>query len=134
MQCTDKQLKSCPTPPPPPPPPFFLILGKTLGELGGNVYTLFTIHSLLLSFHMYFIGGIFLLLSYRLKQELERLASDKNERFSAKLGALQFKFHQPPAHPSTAAWLGGIYVFYVSYGMQQRGHDCPRSLTHVHDL
>jgi actin-related protein 10 len=55
------------------------------------------------------LGGIASLpgLNYRLKQELERLASDKNERFSAKLGALQFKFHQPPAHPSTAAWLGG---------------------------
>ena len=46
--------------------------------------------------------------SYRLKQELERLVTDKCRQYSP-LGALKFKFHQPPAHASTTAWVGGTY-------------------------
>jgi actin-related protein 10 len=61
-----------------------------------------------LSGNILVVGGMASLpgFNYRLKQELERLVSDTSERFT-KLGALQFKFHHPPAHPSTAAWVGG---------------------------
>ena len=50
--------------------------------------------------------------SYRLKQELETLVNDKCQKFHSQLSALQFRFHQPPAHPSTVAWVGGM--FYIS--------------------
>ena len=55
--------------------------------------------------------------SYRLKQELERLVNDKCQKFHTPLSALQFRFHQPPAHPSTVAWVGGTYVVSNLYCM-----------------
>ena len=47
------------------------------------------------------------ILSYRLKEELEALVKDKCQKYNSVLGALQFKFHVPPAHTSTVAWVGG---------------------------
>lgn len=46
--------------------------------------------------------------SYRLKEELEGLIKDQCLRYHATLGSLSFKFHEPPAHPNCAAWLGGM--------------------------
>ena len=45
--------------------------------------------------------------SYRLKQELENLISDKCRKYHASLSALEFKFHTPPGKPNCTAWLGG---------------------------
>jgi actin-related protein 10 len=62
-----------------------------------------------LSENILVVGGVASLpgFNYRLKQELERLVADKCQHFNCPLEALEFKFQQPPAHTSTAAWVGG---------------------------
>lgn len=62
-----------------------------------------------LSENIIVVGGITALpgFKYRLKQELETLVKDKCQKYCSSLEALAFRFHEPPAHANTVAWLGG---------------------------
>ena len=56
--------------------------------------------------HCALITGVPLYFSWRLKQEMAALIETRSNRYGS-LAALDFKFHSPPAHPNSTAWLGG---------------------------
>ncbi|XP_064403318.1 actin-related protein 10-like [Halichondria panicea] len=58
--------------------------------------------------------------NYRLKQELEALVGDQCQRYHSSLGALSFKFHDPPSHPNCVAWCGASIFGSSEIAMMER--------------